>query len=579
MQTLNICKPCRKDKLCAENNCNKHASFNFNGETKRLYCLDHKSDKMINLKFKKCIYNDCYKSAFYGENNEKISFCIDHKTDGMVNLITKKCNFDNCNTRASYGYENEKSIFCSKHFDPGMVNLIDKKCNIETCNSQASYNLKGSKKAILCGKHKTEGMIDVGKKYCIFNGCDIGSSFNFKGEKNPIYCTSHKKEFMVNVIDKKCEFYECEFIALYNFIDGKSKKFCVQHKEDTMVNKSSRICKTTGCEKYSRYGYEGNIVEYCEEHFKPDMVKIYHKKCIYENCKVSASFNIENSKKAIYCTSHKTENMVDIHRKYCFFDQCTIKASFNFKDEKEPIYCSSHKKEFMVNIIDKKCEFPGCQINPSFNFSANNGKSGKFCIQHKANEMINIRSVKCKTFLCNTTVVKKYRGYCSRCFMYTFPNEKVSRNFKTKEIAVVNYIKEKFNNYDWIIDKIIENGCSLRRPDLFLNMGSHIIIIEIDENCHRNYEDICENKRMMQISQDVNFQPLVFIRFNPDSYKLNGLNHSSCWSIDKRGICNINVNKKNEWNNRLDKLGEIVKYWILNPSEKIIENVHLFYDN
>ena len=43
------------------------------------------------------------------------------------------------------------------------------------------------------------------------------------------------------------------------------------------------------------------------------------------------------------------------------------------------------------------------------------------------------------------------------------------------------------------------------------------------------------NNRLMELSQDVGFRPIVFIRFNPDGYKI-----TSCWYINKLGIYQIN---------------------------------------
>ena len=77
-------------------------------------------------------------------------------------------------------------------------------------------------------------------------------------------------------------------------------------------------------------------------------------------------------------------------------------------------------------------------------------------------------------------------------------------------------------------------------------MGSHIIIVEIDENKHNNYDCNCENKRLMEISQDLNHRPIIFIRFNSDSYINNkGLLIKSCWRLNKLGIMTIIKNKKN----------------------------------
>jgi len=46
------------------------------------------------------------------------------------------------------------------------------------------------------------------------------------------------------------------------------------------------------------------------------------------------------------------------------------------------------------------------------------------------------------------------------------------------------------------------------------DLGTHILIVEIDENAHAVYDCSCENKRLMELSQDVGHRPIVFIRFN-----------------------------------------------------------------
>jgi hypothetical protein len=195
--------------------------------------------------------------------------------------------------------------------------------------------------------------------------------------------------------------------------------------------------------------------------------------------------------------------------------------------------------------------------------------------------MIDVKSKMCKTPLCYTLANKKYDGYCLNCFMHLFPDKPVSRNYKTKEIYVRDYILDKFKNFTWVCDKTIQNGCSLRRPDLLLDLGYQIIVIEIDENQHIDYDCSCENKRLMEISQDVNHRPLIFIRFNPDDYKKDGKKITSCWDINGKGICTVKKSKKVEWKNRLELLSETIEYWvdIENKTEKIIEVIELFYDH
>ena len=92
------------------------------------------------------------------------------------------------------------------------------------------------------------------------------------------------------------------------------------------------------------------------------------------------------------------------------------------------------------------------------------------------------------------------------------------------------------------------------------------------------YECSCENKRLMELSQDLGHRPIVFIRFNPDDYEDNGINISSCWGNDKKGICVIKKSKIKEWSERLNKLEEQIKYWLTNTTNKTVEIIQLYYD-
>ena len=149
---------------------------------------------------------------------------------------------------------------------------------------------------------------------------------------------------------------------------------------------------------------------------------------------------------------------------------------------------------------------------------------------------------------------------------------------KTKERDIVERIIEKFPDFGWIADKRIEDGCSKRRPDLLLELGSHIIIVEVDENKHDTYDCSCENKRLMEISQDLNHRPIVFIRFNPDDYTDNsGKKIKSCWKLNGYGVLQITKSKIDEWKARISALQLQIDYWIENIPDKTIEIIELFY--
>ena len=224
------------------------------------------------------------------------------------------------------------------------------------------------------------------------------------------------------------------------------------------------------------------------------------------------------------------------------------------------------------------CKNDDCKKRPSFNKEGE--KTALYCFTHKLDEMFDVISKTCISEWCSTHVKEKYNGYCIFCFINLFPDQPVSRNYKTKEYSVVEYIKTKFPELSWKTDKKIQDGCSRRRPDLLCDLGYQVVIIEVDENQHTDYDCSCENKRIMELSQDLGHRPIVFIRFNPDDYDKNGEKINSCWSINKQGICVVKSSKKDEWTQRLNVLEEHINYWINseNKTNKTVEIIQLFYD-
>lgn len=191
-----------------------------------------------------------------------------------------------------------------------------------------------------------------------------------------------------------------------------------------------------------------------------------------------------------------------------------------------------------------------------------------------------LEKIKCKSDWCDTIGNAKYEGYCMPCFVNNPENndKPVVRNYKTKEKDVADRIQQTFTNFTWVADKRVQDGCSRRRPDLLLDMGSHVIIVEVDENKHSNYDCSCENKRIMEISRDLQHRPIVFIRFNPDEYvDSNGNTVSSCWKLNKRGVMQIEKSKEKEWEERIDILKEQIRYWVNNATDKTVETIELFY--
>jgi len=111
------------------------------------------------------------------------------------------------------------------------------------------------------------------------------------------------------------------------------------------------------------------------------------------------------------------------------------------------------------------------------------------------------------------------------------------------------------------------------------NFGSHILIIEIDEKGHKNYNKEKEYERMVTLFKDVKCAPIVCIRFNPDEYiDCNNKKISSCWKKDyETGGYIIKKTKEKEWKSRLNRLLYEIGNWTNKPSEKELEIIKLFY--
>ena len=435
-----------------------------------------------------------------------------------------KCQNDECNKQANFGVIDSSPQFCATHKLDGMVDVKNKKCSCS--GAQPRWNFEGLA-ARFCSKCKTDGMIETNRKKC---SCKkTRPCFNFDGLKAE-FCMSCKLDGMINVIDKRCV---CKKLTSPSFnFEGMAGKYCNDCKLDGMINVRNPTCFCGDAKP--NFGLPGSKPSHCSKCKLAKMVDVTHHKC---NCgKAQPNFN------------------------YIGF---------------QPRYCSKCK---LVDMIDVKHKLCACGIaQPTYNIE---GHPAKYCLNCKLPDMVDVHHSKCKTLYCDVRVEYKFEGYCFRCFIHTFPDKPVSRNYKTKEFAVVEYIKRQFSELSWITDKTVKDGCSSRRPDLLLDLGYQIIIIEIDENQHKKYDCSCDNKRIMELSLDNGHRPVIFIRFNPDDY-INQLGDrvKSCWSVTKQtGI--LKIGNKKEWNIRLDALKHQIEYWIHpdNKTDKTVETIQLYYD-
>jgi len=162
---------------------------------------------------------------------------------------------------------------------------------------------------------------------------------------------------------------------------------------------------------------------------------------------------------------------------------------------------------------------------------------------------------------------------CAGCFYYYYPNDEIPRRYKLKQHYFNEKLIEEFGVNFFQYDKKIKCGCSKRRPDWFIDCYKYSIIIELDEDQHK-YES-CDEKRMMELFQDLGNRPLVLIRINPDKYKGRTKKRKGCFDFDEKNILICNEKK---FNKRFNILVKMIKYYIDNEPEKEITMEKLFFD-
>ncbi len=399
------------------------------------------------------------------------------------------------------------------------------------CNKRANFGFAKTDKQLFCSKDKKDGMIDVKNKRCEHENCTKQPIYNKEGETKAIFCFKHKKDSMVDVKNKQCEHKNCTKQPIYNK-EGETKAiFCFKHKEDRMIDVKNKRCEHENCTKRPTYNKEEETKAiFCFKHKEDGMIDVKSKRCDHENCIKRPTYNKEEETKAIFCSKHKEDRMIDVKNKRCEHENCTKRPTYNKQGETKALYCSDHKKDRMIDVKNKQCVL--CKM-----------------IQSK----------------------KKYDWYCFGCYCYTFPDKAIVRNHKTKENQIMADLLKVYPNI--VRDSHISGGCSKRRPDGLIQLDDYNIIIEIDENQHNATGYSCENKRMMEIFQDLGNSPLTVIRFNPDKFAKEQSLFKTTKTTGK--LC---IRNQKKYDAELAKLVEVIKFHIATRPDSEINSVLLRYD-
>ena len=306
-------------------------------------------------------------------------------------------------------------------------------------------------------------------------------------------------------------------------------------------------CAHPDCSKQPKWGHEGGRAEFCKNHAESGMVDVANTRCAVDGCAKRPHFGHDGCR-AEFCKIHAEPGMVDVVHKRCAADGCNRQQKWG-PEGGRPLFCKIHAEPGMANVVNKRCAFDGC----------------------------------------DTQVSAKYKGYCVFHFVNLFPDAPVARRFKVREQLVVEFLRAMLGDpdIDFVHDKTVAGGCSRRRPDILIDCGTHVVIVEIDEDQHADYDCSCERKRAMQLWTDVNaarghgeFKAIVFVRFNPDRYvDAHGNSVPSCFGVHKAtGTYGVRAKHAAAWDARLDVLLQTVLRHVGNVPLQDFTEEHLFYD-
>lgn len=301
-----------KSHMCIASGCAKQSTYNYRHGQRRLFCLDHKQEGMVNVNSIKCAVCKEKPARFNSkEGYPKPMYCKLHRTDDMVDCLETLCNPPECWKQGTFAFHRfDKNVVCKEHKQEGMkdVKNLTRMCEFTGCEKQANYNFPDKKRAIRCKEHKELGMVDCYHDCCIEEGCLSRSVYNYEEKVKGIYCVKHKKEGMMDVVSYKCRHENCRKQACFNFEGQSSRAFCDQHKMEGMVDVKNRNCKADGgCARQAMYGFIGEKACRCRVHSEKGMMKYPNRRCDESSCKNSAQYGFEGCF-PVYCEIHHDSN-------------------------------------------------------------------------------------------------------------------------------------------------------------------------------------------------------------------------------------------------------------------------------
>lgn len=327
--------------------------------------------------------------------------------------------------------------------------------------------------------------------------------------------------------------------------------------------KKPRACRSAACLRTASYSLPGAPAAFCASHRGDAMTAANQRRCAQPDCAKPAYFALAGQPRPTRCASHREPGMLNVVSKPCV--ECRKTPSFA-PAGCPPSHCATHRLPGMTNVRKKPCSAAGCTTSSVYRWPF---APPSHCARHRLPGQI-ARKQRCacgrppafstpdlSLFLCHgcreqtsAQEIVDHRVPCARCALRLTPDylflegdQRVCETCREGASFVPGQVRVETTIVALLEQTIAEcarpwhatvaelrkdrpAGDCRRRPDVsILLAGAHHplrIVVEIDEYQHRSYSCVCEQRRMLEIANEL-LRPddptrLVFVRLNPDGY-------------------------------------------------------------
>ena len=207
----------------------------------------------------------------------------------------------------------------------------------------------------------------------------------------------------------------------------------------------------------------------------------------------------------------------------------------------------------MLKHSKKRCIAEGCR-----EWSTHGIRHPERCEAHAWSRDANLVESECVS--CGLVMMLDPTGKCEYCDEQTAKRARLA-----KQREVVQFLDHCMPEHPYTsVDRVpldLKDCGGKERPDvLWDDLADRVVILEVDEEQHRDRPCECEQTRMVNISQALGCERTLWIRYNPDAFMGDDARR---WGSKAR---------------RLEVLRRWLEWGFTTELEYTISVVHLFFD-